>query len=227
MLSLFTGFAAGTLHVFAGPDHLAALAPLALRERGTAVRTGAAWGLGHGTGVAVVGSLAIAARSVIDVQALSAYSEFFVGLLLIAIGFWALTRATTLVIHTHHHDHDGRAHAHEHPHLHTGQVAHEHPRAHARHTHAAFGVGVVHGAAGTGHIFGVLPSLALPAPQAAVYLLAYLVAAVLAMAGFGAVLGAIAGRSGARTVRALMAGSGVAAVAVGVVWLVHSWPSLA
>jgi len=226
LLSLFTGFAAGTLHVFAGPDHLAALAPLALRQRKTAMRTGAAWGLGHGTGVAIVGSLAIAARSAIDVEALSAYSELVVGVLLIAIGLWAIRKARKLVIHTHHHAHNDQHREHAHPHLHAGGLKHEHPLAHARHTHAAFGVGILHGAAGTGHIFGVLPSLALPAPQAAVYLLAYLVAAVVAMAGFGAVLGAIAQRSGARTVRALMAASGAAAVGVGILWLANSWSAI-
>ena len=46
------------------------------------------------------------------------------------------------------------------------------------------------------------------------------------MAGFGAALGVLAQRGGARTVRNLMAASGVAAIAVGILWLVNSWPTL-
>jgi uncharacterized membrane protein YfcA len=221
MLSLLTGFAAGSLHVVAGPDHIAALVPLALRDRRAAVKTGAAWGLGHGVGVVMLGGVGIAARHLIDVEALSAYSELFVGFLLVMIGLWAIQRSTRLVVHSHHHDHRGDGHAH--PHLHAGKLVHEHPGSHARHTHAAFGVGMVHGAAGTGHLFGVVPSLALPPAQAALYLAAYLCAAVLAMAGIGAIMGAIAKRSSSRALRRLMVGAGVAAIVIGVVWVANSW----
>lgn len=221
MLSLVTGFAAGCLHVVSGPDHLAALAPLALRERRAAVRTGASWGLGHGVGVAMIGGVGIGARELVDVEALSAYSELFVGFLLVVIGLWAIRRSTKLVIHTHTHEHDDADHAH--PHVHVGSVEHEHPHAHARHTHAAFGVGMLHGAAGTGHLFGVVPSLALPPMGAAIYLAAYLVAAVIAMAAFGAVIGVVARRAGDRTIGRLMVAAGGAAVAVGVVWIALGW----
>lgn len=221
MLSLLTGFAAGSLHVVAGPDHIAALVPLALRDRKAATRTGAAWGLGHGVGVVILGGIGIVARHLIDVEALSAYSELFVGFLLVMIGVWAIQRSTRLVLHSHHHDHQGDGHAH--PHLHAGAVVHEAPAAHARHTHAAFGVGMVHGAAGTGHLFGVVPSLALPPAQAALYLGAYLCAAVLAMAGIGAMMGAIAKRSSSRALSQLMVGAGVAAIVVGIIWVANSW----
>ncbi len=221
MLSLLTGFAAGSLHVVAGPDHIAALVPLALRDKRSAIKTGAAWGLGHGVGVVILGGVGIAARHLIDVEALSAYSELFVGFLLMMIGLWAIQRSTRLVVHSHHHDHEGDGHAH--PHLHAGKLVHEHPGAHARHTHAAFGVGMVHGAAGTGHLFGVVPSLALPPAQAALYLAAYLVAAVLAMAGIGAIMGAIATRSSSRALSQLMVGAGVGAIVIGIVWVANSW----
>ena len=78
--------------------------------------------------------------------------------------------------------------------------------------------------AGGGHLFGVLPALALPTPQAVLYLLAYLVASVVAMGAFAYGVGKLAARSGTAWIKRLMAGSGVLAVAVGLVWIVVSWP---
>lgn len=75
------GLLAGLLHVFAGPDHLAALAPLAVRDPAQARRLGLSWGLGHGAGVVVLGLLGIVARRLVDVEALSAGSERLVGFL--------------------------------------------------------------------------------------------------------------------------------------------------
>ena len=226
MIALLTGLAAGALHVVAGPDHLAALAPLAVKDRGQAARIGATWGLGHGLGVALVGGLGILAKQFInldvDVHWLSAWSEFFVGFLLIGVGLWSLRVTARFTIHDHGHDHT-RKQVHSHLHVHVGEVQHD-TTAHARHTHAAFGVGMLHGAAGTGHLFGVLPALALPPAQAGVYLGAYLVSAVVTMAGFGGALGVVARRGGPRVVRGLMGTSGLLAIAVGGIWLFNSAP---
>lgn len=216
------GLVAGSLHVVAGPDHLAALAPIAIDNRGRAARTGAFWGLGHGTGVAVLGCVGMLARHLIDLERISAWSELAVGFLLIAVGLWSLRRAARLTIHAHHHHHDERG-RHAHLHVHLGDHPHSANR-HRTHSHAAFGIGVLHGSAGGGHLFGVLPSLALPPPQAAAYLAAYLVAAVASMAGFGLVLGRLASVAGGRPVRSLMQGTGTLAVVVGVVWIVSAWP---
>lgn len=223
MIVLLTGLAAGALHVVAGPDHLAALAPIAVRDRRSAARIGATWGLGHGLGVAVVGGLGILAKQFIDVQWLSGWSEFLVGFLLIAVGLWSLRVTARFTVHDHGHDHASDDHNHTHLHIHVGQREHN-ETAHARHTHAALGVGMLHGAAGTGHLFGVLPALALPGTQAAIYLAAYLAAAVGSMACFGGVLGAVAERGGPKVVRGLMGTSGVLAIAIGGVWLVNSAP---
>mmetsp|Transcript_14678 Transcript_14678/g.20267 ORF Transcript_14678/g.20267 Transcript_14678/m.20267 type:complete len:254 (+) Transcript_14678:247-1008(+) len=94
---LVAGFAAGMLHVVSGPDHVAALAPLAVRNRLHAMRTGAVWGAGHGTGVLILGSLGIFARHLIDINFLSRWSEWFVGMMLLAIGLWAARQ--TFILH--------------------------------------------------------------------------------------------------------------------------------
>ena len=215
MLSIFTGFAAGGLHVFSGVDHLAALAPVAVADPQRAGRTGMVWGLGHGIGVVLVGLLGLLLRGVISLESWSAWAELIVGFLIVGIGVWAIIRSRTLEIHQHEHDHDG-GDGHEHLH------AHEH--ADRRHNHAALGVGVFHGIAGGGHLFGVLPALALPTFDAILYLVSYLVASVVAMGAFGFSIGSLARRSGEVWITRLMLASGVVAIVVGLMWISASWP---
>lgn len=103
--------------------------------------------------------------------------------------------------------------------MHASQDSHDQPTAHQGHNHAAFFVGALHGAAGTGHLFGVLPSLALPTGQAAMYLAAYVFGAVAAMAGFGYALGRVAGLGGPKTLRRVLYASSLVAVLVGFAWI--------
>lgn len=215
------GLVAGCLHVVSGPDHLVALAPIAAVDRSKAARMGLVWGLGHGLGVTVVGGLAILAKQAVPVEALSLWSEFIVGVTLVAIGGWAIWKAYRVTVHSHTHSHtpsDG----HEHVHVHTG--AEHRPEEHVGHVHAALGVGFLHGAAGTGHLFGVMPALALPTGQAITYIAAYLCAAVVSMGVFGATLGLLIGRGGQAVVRGVMVCSGVLAIGLGLVWSAMSWP---
>jgi hypothetical protein len=62
VISLLSGVVAGLIHVVSGPDHLAAVAPLALSSRTRAWREGWRWGLGHTSGVLVVALAALALR---------------------------------------------------------------------------------------------------------------------------------------------------------------------
>ncbi len=218
MIVAFAGLVAGFLHVLSGPDHLAAVAPLATDGRRHAWRAGLRWGIGHSAGVAVVGILSLVLRGWLPLGAISGWSERFVGVLLIGIGLWALRRA--LQIHSHPHEHDGEGH--EHIHMH-GAREHSAPPAHA-HTHAAFGIGTLHGLAGSSHFLGVLPALALPSvTQAVIYLVAYTVGTVVAMVVFSFAVGALAERfamSATRALRGMMIASASAAIVVGAAWLV-------
>lgn len=222
MFPIVTGFAAGALHVFAGVDHLAALAPAAVADPPTATRTGVAWGLGHGLGVLLIGLMGLVARGFVDLSEWADWAEFIVGFLIVGIGFWAIWRSRTLEVHQHEHDHEVPIDA-DH-----GDEPHEHLHAHAhgKHTHhrAVMGIGLFHGVAGGGHLFGVLPALALPTASAVVYLVAYLVASVAAMGAFAWMVGAVAKRSGTEWIQRLMLGTGVLAVVVGVAWIANAWP---
>jgi hypothetical protein len=211
MLTAVSGIVAGAFHVLSGPDHLAAVAPLAAADRARSVRAGWTWGVGHSAGVMVVAALAVLVRDALPpIADISAWGERLVGGALIALGLWSLSRAARLrrAPHTH------GATRHEHVHVQRG------PRWMRRlgHGHASFAVGVLHGVAGSSHFFGVLPALALPTPAASFsYIAAFGVGTVVAMTVFAGLLGRTS--TGRLPHHGLMAGTGVAAILVGCVWL--------
>ena len=243
--ALTSGLAGGMLHVATGPDHLAALAPLAIRDRGRAARAGAVWGAGHGTGVLLLGGVGVAFKEVIDIGFLTKWSEISIGLLLIVIGGWALAqgardaaranrrRARSLGVlgapaaatgagESSGSEASERAALAELAEAHGGGGGSGGGGGGPRTGWAAYGVGVLHGSAGTGHLFGVLPSLALPPFLAGVFLLSYLLAAVAMMSSVGFMLGRMVRWGGARAISLLTLGSGLLAVCIGLYWVAAS-----
>jgi len=93
--AITAGFVAGLVHVFSGPDHLAALAPLAVDKGRRAWRTGLQWGLGHCAGVLLIGVLALLFREMLPLDSVSAWAEKAVGLILIGVGAWGICRTLT------------------------------------------------------------------------------------------------------------------------------------
>lgn len=193
LLALLAGVAAGVFHVLAGPDHLAAVAPLVADDDRVAWRAGLSWGLGHTAGVLLVGALLVAFREVLPLEALSAWSERLVGVAVLAVGLWGLWRARA-------------PHAHRH-------VA----------STPSFAMGTLHGLAGSSHLYGVLPSLMFPSRlEAFIYLAGFGGGAIAAMTAFSAVLGALAlaaGGSNQGLRQAVLFAASAAAVVVGGVWL--------
>ncbi len=224
MIAVLTGLLAGLIHVWTGPDHLAAIAPLAVRRPVRSWIPGVRWGLGHSAGVAVVGLLSLWLRDMIPVAWLSSWGERLVGLMLFGIGLWSLRQAFKNKIHTHEHEHDGDRHLHLHAHHHGHALKNCRPH---KHTHAAFGIGTLHGLAGSSHFLGVLPALAFPTKALAVaYIISFGVGTVAAMALFSWGMGWLATRFSGRGLmiyRGLMTTCGVAALGVGVFWLASSF----
>lgn len=220
MIAAITGLIAGLLHVVTGPDHMAAIAPLAVRGQRRAWVSGVRWGLGHASGVVAVGVLSILLRNVLPIDSISSWSERFVGVILIGIGCWGLRNA--LRMHVHEHQHHDEPHAHLH--AHAPARPHPAPTVHV-HTHTAFGIGTLHGLAGSSHFLGVLPALAFATnADAAAYLISFGVGTIAAMAIFASGIGLISSRlavNGVRAYRNMMCACSVAAMGIGVWWLLQ------
>ena len=212
ILTLVSGAIAGAFHVLSGPDHLAAVAPLAISSRTQAWRQGWTWGLGHTSGVLAVALLALALRQVLPpVSVISSWSDRIVGAALVAVGLWSVSRA--LRIDHAPHAHNGRTHGHTH--VQRGPTW----ARRVGHPHASFTLGLLHGAAGSSHVLGVVPALALPSTlEALIYLAAFGGGSIGAMAGFAALVGGLRGWGARGLERALMGACGVLAVAVGTTW---------
>jgi high-affinity nickel-transport protein len=186
-------------------DHVIAVTAIVSGERriAAAARIGIAWGLGHSVTVFLVGGAIILFKLSVPPR-LSMALEFAVAIVLILLGISVLLRSTPRVAnffglkssadewysHTHSHEHEGATHVHPHAHTHGDDHADEHsheshliakPARFARGSHErAFGVGLVHGLAGSAAI-ALLVLSAIPNP---VWGLVYL-----AIFGFGTIVG--------------------------------------
>jgi len=216
MFIALTGALAGLFHVLSGPDHLAAVAPLAVEGRRRGWLAGWTWGLGHASGVVVVALLAVLLRDLLPpIDVISAWSERVVGVALIGIGVWALRRSARITPGPHRHG----ALAHDHLHVQAGPAWVRR----LGHAHASFCLGILHGIAGSSHFLGVLPALALPTRTSAViYIGAFGVGTVAAMTAFAAIVGSAGSgvSHGARLYRGMMRAAAILAIVVGTVWLV-------
>jgi len=221
LIALISGLTAGLIHVFSGPDHLAAIAPLSLTRWRKAVVIGFRWGLGHSSGVLFVGLLALLFREIIPVDAISSWGERCVGVMLIGIGLWGLKKCLSAHMHQHEHSHEGDTHVHYHLHAHghSAEKAKENPH---QHSHAAFAVGTIHGVAGSSHFFGVLPALVFATRIESIsYLTAFGVGTILAMMIFSAAFGWLGQGLRWNLKYYKLAGSSISmgAVALGVYWI--------
>jgi high-affinity nickel permease len=198
MLAALTGLLLGCWHVVSGPDHLAAISTLATMsdDRRAGARVGLAWGLGHASGVWLVGLLLLALGSAIPLELVGAWSERLVGFAIIGVGVWGLLRARR-----------------------------ERERAAIEHMHgsrSALGIGLIHGVAGSSHLYGVLPALALGAGGRVSYLIGFGVGSIIAMGLFASMLALLVGRlagSRERMRRGVLLGACVVAIVIGLAWV--------
>jgi hypothetical protein len=122
MLTLLSGFVASVAHVVTGPDHMAAVTPLAIDSRKKSWLIGFSWGLGHTLGMLLIGAVFILFRGLLPVESIAKHSDTIIGLLLIGVGSWAILRIYLR------HSHGNRPHSHFHtqPYL----YAHIHKHSH-------------------------------------------------------------------------------------------------
>ena len=248
MLTFLTGLIASIAHVVTGPDHLAAVTPLAIDSRKRSWMIGFAWGVGHTIGMLLIGLLFILFKAVLPVEAISKHSDTMIGVLLIAIGCWAIVRIyirhyhgnkphihfhtkPSFYPHIHRHTHDIHARESYHDSRFIDGIAPDHGHVHTekvkQNTFAAFSIGVFHVFAGFSHLFVLLPSLALPTMGASViYVVAFAFGTVITMMLFALILGLVAFTSVMKnklTFLKLFSYAGaVLAIAIGIIWIIHS-----
>lgn len=201
------GLLAGLVHALSGPDHLSAVAPLVVEERRRGWTTGLLWGMGHSVGVWGVGLVALALRGLLPVDRLSSVSERLVGAVLIGVGLWGLRRVWLARS-----SRDAAA-----------ETPHHHPLP-ARPSLAALWIGTLHGFAGSSHVLGILPALALPSAAASLaYVIAFGLGSIAAMVAFSSALGLVALRltaGGPRAYQLLLATFSAVSIVVGGWWLI-------
>ena len=214
LISIFTGFAAGALHVVGGADHLVAMAPNAIKKPKIALKNGLAWGIGHSAGVIFLASIAVFAKDLINIDKLSSYAEFTVGITLLIVGVFAIRSSLGVNIHMHNHNHGVEGINHKHIHLHLlGE------KLHRRHTHAVTSLGLLHGMAGASHLLAVIPALALPPFSAFIYLAAYLLGSVFAMGSVVLGISITSIKAGGKISPLLMGFTGGLSIVTGFFWL--------
>lgn len=150
---LFIGFSTSTLHVLTGPDHLAAVTPLAVYEKDNVWRIGTLWGIGHILGMLILGSVFMMFREVLPLENIEKYSEQIVAIVLIGIGVWALYTYFRLnkLIATNPSKEELKKDALE-------EIGLEDEK-NRKSNFAIFGIGILHGLAGISHFFLLLPTL--------------------------------------------------------------------
>ena len=229
------------------PDHLVAVSTLVAEERRLwpAARLGLVWGLGHLVPLAAVGLPALLLRLQLP-AAMEDVVDLGVGLLLVGLGTRTLWRWRRDGVHFHRHQHGTYAHAHFHVHGHRrrtitlrprrsapasaplaagthGPHGHAHPLDDRRRRWITFGIGMVHGLAGSGAAAILALTSAPTVASGAGYLLAFGLGTCAGMFAMTLCVAApaLAALSRAGAVHGLVrATAGLASIALGVIlWL--------
>lgn len=203
-LPFFAGIAASVLHVVSGPDHLAAVTPLAIETRRKVWKIGLFWGFGHLLGMLLIGVLFLLFKEYIPVEKISEHSEQLVGIVLIAVGLWALFSIFY------------KSKNHKHPHVHDKKVK--------QNMWSSFGIGILHGLAGIAHFILLLPVLGFENQTDSIqYIIGFGLGTVLTMTIYTFLLGKIANYSkeqNSKTLfRTIRLSGGIFAIAIGIYWL--------
>jgi hypothetical protein len=196
------------------PDHLAAVSTLVSRERNgfKAALLGACWGLGHTTGLVVVGAVLVLLRAELPVRVADMF-ELLVAFMLIALGSRAVIQAVRQGKPAHSHQHTFAVHQHSgmpsHVHIGTWTLARR-----------PLIVGAIHGLAGSGALTALVLTT-LPSTAARLtYMALFGLGSTLSMAALSGLLGWPLARLGAHSgiARGISLAVGVMSVALGLFW---------
>ncbi|MBV1923694.1 MAG: sulfite exporter TauE/SafE family protein [Flavobacteriaceae bacterium] len=218
---LIAGIVASSIHVFSGPDHLAAVTPIVIETEKKAWKIGLSWGFGHISGMLLIGILFLFFNDLIPIDAISSYSEQFVGIVLIFIGLWSFYLIRK----------DNRKHVHIHseeqPYVHSHKVDkaknHSHSKTINQNIFSSFGIGIIHGLAGVAHFVLLLPIMSFETLDGINYVIGFAIGTLLAMTLYTLILGSITAYTKQKNKPQLYKGiricSGILAILVGIYWL--------
>ena len=223
----------GFAHAFE-PDHMAAVSAFVARRPHPreAALFGIRWALGHSVSLFLLGSVLFLIKRAAQTNQPQLFAsgvlERVVGVVLIGLGLWTLFQVVSgraAKHHQHGHFHDGHFHSHEDSHDETkdnDQAGAAHPRVTHRHTSgiASLGMGVLHGAAGTGAFVGqTVVSLSGSFGFVLVYTLFFSVGVLAAMGIYAGALGGLLSgfeRRGTAVLNGARIATGILICAVGV-----------
>ena len=173
LLTIYAGFA----HAFEA-DHLLAVSNIVSgrNKLKMSLKDGLYWGLGHASTIFIIGLLMIVFKTTISEKSFN-YFEATVGLMLIVLAVYRLIkffRSTKIVVHVHPHVHTGEAHRHLQVHI-DGDEKLQHPHA------ISYGVGMIHGLAGSGALIVVVMSQMKGPIDGLTYLLIFAVGCIVGM----------------------------------------------
>ena len=181
LLTIYAGFT----HAFEA-DHLLAVSNIVSQRNRMklAVKDGLYWGLGHTSTIFFIGILMILFKAGISKRSFH-YFEAAVGLMLIVLAacrFIKFFRSKKIVVHAHGQQHENTEGEHKHLHVHVGEKQKH------QHTHSlAYGVGLVHGLAGSGALIVIVMSQIKSSADGLIYLLIFgggCIAGMVLAAGF-------------------------------------------
>lgn len=226
LLAFVTAFLLGFVHAVDVDHAVAVSAYVSTRPSlGAAARFGLRWALGHSLTVVVAGAVLL----ILDLrwsERFDIWAERGVGVMLVAVGAWALWSLRSLHYHgppdhgdhAHLHVHPRARHPHEHGHTALGGQRHHHPRGIGL-------VGMLHGLAGTTGVLALVPIGLMESRLAGLaYLLLFCAGVVAGMVMFAMVVAWALTQAAGRSVawgRRLSQAAAAASVLVGGVWLIR------
>lgn len=221
---LATALLLGVRHAL-DPDHLVAVSTLVAEERRLwpAARLGLTWGLGHLLPIALVGLPVLLFRLKLP-EGLEHVVDLGVGVLLMALGahtLWQLVRAR---LQLDRHEHEGHVHVHIHGRGHTHPLP-----TRDRRGLLTFGIGMIHGLAGSGAAAVLALAAAPTLATGAGYLLVFGLGTCAGMFATTLCIAAPAVAAVSRCGglhRAVRAASGLASIAVGIMLWIELLPQL-
>lgn len=202
-VALLSGAASGASHAVTGPDHLLSLGPAVLRAPRRASRIGLSWGAGHALGTLLLALPLLLLAELVELSFLSKVGDRLAGFALLVTAAWSWRSARA------------REHAD------SSTVANAGANVAASATQSPLWVGLVHGLTGASALLLVLPSaFGGGTLRAAVYLVAFAIGSMLAMAALTHALGRVGGALEPRWVQVAQRALSLGALLLGGVWLI-------